>query len=108
MSDDERPADRRIPAEAPETIHVTYDWSVTSPSVAVVETVARAMDREPMAMIPLHESVDPDALDALFQPLPEDRSPTDVSILMTYAGYAVTVRYTGDVTARRADPGRTE
>nr|WP_256562619.1 HalOD1 output domain-containing protein [Halomarina sp. BND7] len=108
MSDDERATDRRIPAQATETIYATYDWSVTSPSVAVIETVARARGREPMAMNPLHDSVDPDALDALFQSIPDGRSPTDVSLSVTYAGYEVTVRSTGDVIARRAAPGPTE
>lgn len=41
-------------------------WSM---SEAVISAVAVATDREPIALPPLYEAIDPDALDALVSPL---------------------------------------
>ncbi|OTF01686.1 HalOD1 output domain-containing protein [Halorubrum sp. SD683] len=45
---------------------VEYQWSgETTPSIAVVEAVAAATDRDPRKMPPIQRAVDTDALDAL-------------------------------------------
>lgn len=45
------------------SIRAEFDWSVVTPSMAVVETVAIALDMEPTGLEPLYETIDPDALD---------------------------------------------
>ena len=69
----------------------TYRWSETTPSTAVVETVAAVLDREPTAFDPLFEAVDPEALDAV-------TLSADGLVSFRYAGCLVTVATTGTVT----------
>lgn len=83
-----------------------FEWPTDrAPSTAVVNAVAAAADVPPLSLLPLHESVDPDALDALCRPRPASegsrsggldsdgrRSDDAVSVTFAYAGYEVTVR----------------
>lgn len=62
-----------------------------APSVAVIERVATRENIDPVRLDPpLHDVVDPDALDALCSGLP-------VEIAFSYCGYTVTVRADGSV-----------
>lgn len=79
-----------------ETIHSKYDWGVTSPSAAVVESVATALDREPTDGDPLSEFIEPDALDVIFQSNHASRR-NDVSISFVVDDRHVTVHSRGDV-----------
>lgn len=78
-----------------------YDWETTPPSVAVVETVADATDREPEDVGPLYGSVDPDALDALVAPDSGDGD-NDVRVSFEFGGRHVTIHSSGTVTVRPA------
>lgn len=84
------------------TLRSEYDWSSISPSTAVVESVAEAVDRETTDLDSLYDSLDPDALDALVgaDRTPRDRADTTVSF--TFAGRRVTVHSSGEVVV---DPG---
>lgn len=65
-------------------------------SVTVVTAVSEALDAEPMEVDPLYRSIDPDALDALFEStIGEDGSSARVSF--THDGCSVTVRGDGEV-----------
>jgi hypothetical protein len=44
-----------------------YDWDVTAPSTAVVETLAVALNRTEASIDPLYDSIDPETLDAVVQ-----------------------------------------
>ena len=48
-----------------ECFQATYDSKRDSPTLAVVATVATALERDPLAMTPLQWSFDTDALDEL-------------------------------------------
>lgn len=76
-----------------------YDWSVQSPSTAIVEAVAAASGREPTAIDTLYEYTDPDAIDALLSPR-DGRSPPDVEITLTLWGCEVTADSDGRVAVR--------
>lgn len=66
--------------------------AVAQPSTAVVDEIASAEDVSPPNVpVPLYDSVDPDALDALVS------SADDVSVTFSYFGYQVTVDGDGDV-----------
>lgn len=96
---------RRSPAgeeagAASGAVRSQYDWSSTPPSVAVAETVAVAVDREPTAIEPLYESVDPDALDALVRSNEEPSAADTVAVSFDVAGRRVTVHGTGEVVVR--------
>lgn len=87
--EDPRPPDRGIEAE--------FDWSVTTPAMAVVETVAAATGREPLDLDHLQGAVDPDALDALMR----GGDGTDVSF--SYEGHVVTASGDGCVRVSRTE-----
>jgi len=84
-----------------EPVRAQYDWSATTPSVAVIEIVARAVDREPTTLKPLYESLDSDALDSLLRStgsVSEDAQTVTVSF--RFADRQVTVHSSGDVVVR--------
>lgn len=77
-------------------VRLRWDTCCT-PTVAVVEAVAAATDRDPTDLPLLQRTVDPDALDALFDgEAGPDRS---VCLSFTYAGAKVTLGDNGQVTA---------
>ncbi|MDS0221985.1 hypothetical protein NDI54_11570 [Haloarcula sp. S1AR25-5A] len=81
--------------DSTDLLHAEFDWNVISPSLAVVQTVAIAADRKAIELPPLIETVDPDALDELFEsPTKPDSS---ISLSFRLGDYAVTVTEYGDV-----------
>ena len=77
---------------------VRSDWSGTGqPSIAVVEAVADATDRDPLAVDSLYDYLDTDALDALVTPT-EDGTGADVRVSFTYDSVRVLVEGTGGIT----------
>ncbi|EMA00904.1 hypothetical protein C437_18937 [Haloarcula vallismortis ATCC 29715] len=96
MSGSDRRPDRT--SDDPDTLHAEFDWDVVSPSVAVVQMVATAADREATELSPLIETLDPDALDELFS---HSSGPDSaVSLSFQLGRYAVTVTGAGDVYVR--------
>ena len=96
MSGSDRRPDRT--SDGPDTLHAEFDWDVVSPSVAVVQTVATAADKEPIELSPLIETLDPDALDELF--VHASGPDSAVSLSFQLGEYEVTVTGTGDVYVR--------
>lgn len=78
-----------------------YDWKNISPSVAIVETVSEASDRDPTELPTLHDTVDTDALDALCTGSTSDADSITVSFV--YANYDVTVLGDGAVIVEAVD-----
>lgn len=64
-----------------------FDWAAST-SVVVCETVSEVADARIEALPPLGESIDPDALDALFD------GTASGSVAFQFAGYDVVVRST--------------
>ncbi|WP_254838753.1 HalOD1 output domain-containing protein [Natronomonas marina] len=81
-------------------VRTQYDWERTTPSTAVVETVASAADADATDIEPLYGTLDPDALDSLIAGSTDDRS--DITVSFTFAGELVTLHGTGEVVARPA------
>lgn len=90
-----------------------YNYQVgegQSLSEGVIRAVASVLERKPTpdgktdvadgheALEPLYDTIDPDALDALFQTRKETRQPSG-EVEFMYSGCAVTVKRTGVVTA---------
>lgn len=72
------------------------DSRCESLSHAVVEAVADAEGTDPLELEPLYETVDPDALDALFSGI--DGEPIgEGEVSFTYHGYEVSVDSEGSV-----------
>jgi hypothetical protein len=57
---------------------------------AVIEAVAAVSDRDATDLPPLYESIDPDALNMLFDPV-DDHSDRPLAVSFTYFGYRVRV-----------------
>ncbi|WP_299331457.1 HalOD1 output domain-containing protein [Haloplanus sp.] len=71
---------------------LTYDATRAAPSFAVVSVVSTVTGVDPLELDPLYESIDGDALDALF---PAD-CPSGNRVTFQYSGCEITVR-SGDV-----------
>ncbi|MFB6093799.1 MAG: HalOD1 output domain-containing protein [Halanaeroarchaeum sp.] len=75
-------------------VHSVEFTQTLTPTVAVLEAVADAMDEDPAAMSDVYDVIDTDALNAMLTGA-EDGSPVRVSF--EYAGYDVTISSSGDV-----------
>lgn len=60
-----------------------------TPSLSVIETVAKVTNRDPIELPPLQHYVDADALDSLFEPA--DDTDTDIQLRFTYDDVEVVV-----------------
>ena len=90
--------------DADGVVRAEFDWGTVSPSVAVVEAVAVASDREPTAVEPLVETVDPDALNALVAAGGETCS----TVTFEFIGHDVAVQSNGVVLVGPPTTGQTE
>jgi hypothetical protein len=88
-----------------ETFRNRYDWSSTTPSMAVVQTVANALGRDHDTLGPLHRAVDPEALNEILI-CPPGRVGPGVSVSFSYMGCDVSVRTTGQVSVEPRGHGR--
>jgi len=68
------------------------------PSAAIVDAIAELTGREPGELIPLYESVDADALDALVRSTLSAEHRGDTQVSFRYHGYDITVQSYGVVT----------
>lgn len=73
------------------------DSSTGSVGMAVISTVAARSNTDPEELDSLYSVVDPDALEALFQP------GTTGTVSFRYHGYEVVVHSDGDLDVTRAD-----
>ncbi|WP_418281497.1 HalOD1 output domain-containing protein [Halorubrum sp. DTA98] len=75
-----------------------FDAEIVEPSTAVVGAVATVAGNDPLDIEPLYSTVDPDALDALF----DRRKPVvgDLHTRFTLDGYDVTLSSYGSVVVR--------
>lgn len=80
-----------------------YDVSTVPPSLALASALAATMDADPTDIDPLHESLDPDALDDMVgDPIP---SSEPVTISLFVEQFDVTISSTGSI---RLDPNSTD
>lgn len=79
------------------TSTVEHTWEEPfQPSVSVVEAVSAATDRTPTELPPLHDHVDPDALDTLIS----RGESSAVTISFSYAGTVVVIDGDGTISVR--------
>lgn len=77
--------------------------STLSPSSQVVDAVARYKGVEATDLPPLYETIEPDALDALFPSRTNGTRDDGVRLEFTYAGRDIVVRGPRDVEVRGPD-----
>jgi len=76
-------------------VRAEYDWASVPPSTAVVLTLAIASNREPAALGPLSDAIDPDALNRLVRSAGDGSSDGGLSVRFRFDGHAVAVQGTG-------------
>lgn len=87
-----------------ETAYMQYDWEGDDDlSTAIVSTVARLSDTDPVNVGRIFDRIDPDALDRLFEPAREDLDRNDGHLWFPLDGYGVTVYGNGFVVVRRLE-----
>ena len=101
MSESDDSSPRPGPTGVDQPLSTQFDWVDTPPSIAVVEAISVAANREPLDGPPLYDAVDSEALDDLFET--EGRPPANLEVSFTYDGFDVTVTGAGTVTVRPAE-----
>jgi len=104
--DDNQNRDRTGYDPVTDTYHYQYDWeSPGGLSSAVITAVATVADTEPTELESLHDCVDPDALNALFRPISEERPRSCGRLSFTLDEYDVTVYSHGEIAVDVSDIG---
>ncbi|MEY7851854.1 HalOD1 output domain-containing protein [Natrarchaeobius sp. A-rgal3] len=75
------------------TVRTQFDQEKTPASVAVIATLADAMDTGPVELDPLYSTLDPDELDALVRV--RNGANGDSHVAFTHEGHAITVHSYG-------------
>lgn len=84
-----------VDAMVMEPYRTTFDNAAESVSESVISAVADATGSDPVAMPPLYNAINPDALDALFQPATAAPKRGDRTLTFTYNDHRVTVSSDG-------------
>lgn len=86
-----------------DTYRTRYEWaSPVSLATAVIEVIAEIEDIDPRDVDRLTDGIDPEALDALFAPIPTAESRRKGWVSFVLGDHRVTVRGTGDIEVRPA------
>lgn len=101
---------RKRPGFSEHQASVCHNWKEDeSPTLSVINTVAAVTGTPPVSLRPLYETIDPDALDALFESASRpDRQSSQLSVSFRYEGCDVVVRWNGKLLVRLRDGQRDE
>ena len=94
VSNDSRSPDSSIAED--ETVHFEWDQN-GRPSASIVDAVATVTDSEISEMPPLHEVVDPDALNRILDPSVDSADRDDTRAHVSFQYHGVRVRADPDV-----------
>ena len=78
----------------------SFDSADVDPSLAVVDVLAAISDSEPATLEPLYNSIDPDALDQLFESHDAAARTSDFSVQFAHAGHEIALSSDGTVEVR--------
>lgn len=88
-----------------DTHRTRYEWSSpVSLSTAVIEVIAEVEGTDPRDVDRLSDGIDPEALDALFAPIPTATARHAGRVSFVLGAHRVTVRGTGDIEVSPASP----
>ena len=76
---------------------IAGESSSETPSLEVIERVASLEGTDPLALPPLYDAIDPEALNSLVRPSGSDGARTEATVRFTYCGYDVRVSADGEV-----------
>ncbi len=83
-----------------DVFHVTFDPGSESPVEVVLDAVAVVHDRQPEDLAPLHDAVDPEALDELVVPSSDHQAGAD-EVRFVYEGLEISIDGDGNVWLQR-------
>ena len=86
---------------SPNSVHHDLSGGQTA-SLAVIEAVAAVSGTDPIELPPLYDAVNPDALNALFEPH-ERRTDSNLCVEFSYNGFDIVVREGPEVVVRLED-----
>lgn len=88
------------------TYQLHPDWRADEPvTAAVVRGVATVMNTPPTELQPIYETVDPDALDLVFDSTPGNPESRDISVTFRFNECEVRVHATGTIEITPPDDG---
>lgn len=100
MSESNLPGGDGPATDFKQAVRNEFDWTEIAPSTAVVKIVALAANRDPMALAPLYNAIDPDALDMLLHSKGTNSYDNPTSITFRFDDYQVTAQRQGTVIVR--------
>lgn len=103
MNETTGPGDNAPSTTPDDGIQAEYDWSAVTPSTAVIETLAVALDRDPTKITPLYDSVDPDAVDTLVSQNRKASAAGNPTVSFLHDGHEVTVDAAGTIVVREVE-----
>ncbi len=75
------------------TVRITYDQEDTSPSLAIIATLADILNTDPIDIAPLYESVDPEILDRIVER--RNGATGDIHVVFTHEDHIITIHSYG-------------
>lgn len=78
-------------------IQAAFDWSTIDPSTAIVQTVAIAENKQPEALTPLAEAIDPDAINRIIGDNMPNEASDEKTLSFMYLDYEITIRSSGRI-----------
>ena len=88
-------------SRSPNSVHHDFTGTQTA-SLAVIEAVSAVSGTDPIELPPLYDVVNPDALNALFEPH-ERRTDSNLRVEFSYNGFDIVVRGGSEVVVRLED-----
>lgn len=93
--------DATAESSSPTSVHHDFTGDQTA-SLAVIETVAAVSGTDPIELPPLYDVINPDALNALFEPH-DRRTGSGLRVEFSYNGFDIVVREGPKVVVRLED-----
>ncbi|WP_440765270.1 HalOD1 output domain-containing protein [Natronorubrum sp. DTA7] len=97
----EPPLDATAGSSSPNSVHHDFTGDQTA-SLAVIEAIAAVSGTDPVELPPLYDVINPDALNALFEPH-ERRTGSGLHVEFSYNGFDIVVREGPEVVVRLED-----
>jgi hypothetical protein len=82
-----------------------FDGGDDPPVAVLMETLARALDREATTLPPLYPTVDPEAIEALLGRRPPAPDRHTLRVEFAYEGHVVSLTGDGEIQVRRVSAG---
>lgn len=109
MTDNNNEAEQDVGFDAQTgTYRVSYEYSTNPPTYTLITTVSAVSGDPPQSLEPLHDTIDTDALNTLFDSNAEGQLLGDGWLMFEYEGFEVTFYSDGTLELRPSEESRIE